>query len=145
MNLLKAVYCNQYYELNPKGKGDAARSNGTRLLAVSLVIDFILLAMLCMVISPDLADAFGDLLQDVFGRRQGRMAGKFVVLIPFLIFLPLVRYTLGTESSYQSTISQFEAQSAEQQKRISKKGLIFVVISMANLFVSLALGLIFFG
>ena len=145
MNVFKALIANQYYELKPKGKEAAARVNGARILGICLSINLILLAVIAMVISPDLADAFGDLIKDVFGRRQGRTVGKIVVLIPFLIFLPLVHFTLGSESGYQRTIEEFEAFSADQQKRISKKGLVFAIVSFANLFVATALALIFFG
>lgn len=145
MNVLKALYANQYYELKPKGKEGAARSNGTRILGICLAIDFLLLAVIVMVISPDLADAFSDLIKDIFGRRQGRTVGKVVVLIPFLIFLPLVHYTLGSPSGYERTINEFESLPAEQQKQISKKGLVFAIVSFANMFVATALALIFFA
>jgi hypothetical protein len=143
MNVFKALYCNQYYELKPKGKGDAAKLNGSRLLAVCLAIDLILLVVILMVLSGDFADAFGDLIKDIFGRRTGRTVGKVLALIPFLIFLPLIQYTLGTDASYNKTISEFESLSPEEQKRVSKKGLVFSIISFANLFVAVALGLIF--
>ena len=145
MNVLKALYANQYYELKPKGKEAAARTNGTRILGLCLSIDFILLAVVVMVISPELADAFSDLIKDIFGRRQGRQVAKVVVLVPFLIFLPLVRYTLGTATSYASIIAEFESKPEAAQKRISKKGLVFAIVSFANLFVAAALALIFFA
>lgn len=144
MNVFKALYANQYYELKPKGKEAAARSNGTRILGLCLSIDFILLAVVVMVISPDLADAFSDLIKDLFGRRQGRQVAKVVVLIPFLIFLPLVRYTLGTATSYEGIITEFDSITEAEQKRISKKGLIFAIVSFANIFIAAAMALIFF-
>ena len=68
-----------------------------------------------------------------------------VVLVPFLIFLPLVRYTLGTTTSYASIIAEFESKPEVAQKRISKKGLVFAIVSFANLFVAAALALIIFA
>ena len=96
---------------------------------------FLLLAVIVMAISPDLADAFGDLIKDIFGRRQSRTVGKVVVLIPFLVFLPLVHFTLGTRSGYDRIIKEFESLSADQQKQTSKKGLVFAIVSFANIFV----------
>ena len=145
MNVFKALYANQYYELKPKGKASAARSNGSRLLGICLAIDFLLLAVIVMAISPDLADAFEDLIKDIFGRRQSRTVGKVVVLIPFLIFLPLVHFTLGTRSGYDRIIKEFESLSADQQKQPSKKGLVFAIVSFANIFVAAALALLFFA
>lgn len=143
MNVLKALYCNQYYELKPKGKEQAARTNGNRLLGISLSLNLIFLVVLVMVISPDFADAFGDLIKDIFGRKPARSVGKLVALIPFLIFLPLVQYTIGTQSSYDQTIRSFEQMSEADQKRVSKKGLIYFVLSMISLFVSAGLAMAF--
>ncbi len=131
MNLLKAVYCNQYSELKPKGKEAAARTNGTRLLAVGLALYIILAVVLLMVISESFADGFTDLIEDTFGRRRGRSIGKFVALIPFLISLPLIRYTLGREDAYNQMIAEYETLGAEEQKRISSKGLYFFLGSLA--------------
>ena len=145
MNVFKALFANQYYELKPKGKEAAARLNGSRILGICLAIDFILLVVIAMVISPDLADGFSDLIKDIFGRRQGRTVAKVVVLIPFLIFLPLVNYTLGSETGYGKIIKEFESLSADQQAKVSKKGLVFAIVSFANMFVATALALIFFA
>ncbi len=92
---------------------------------------------------PDFADAFADSIKDVFGRKNGRALGKIVAVIPFLIFLPLVRYTLGTQKSYQSTINQFENQSKDSQRKISRRGLIFAIVSFASLFIATTLAMIF--
>ena len=143
MNVLKAVYCNQYFELKPKGKEDAARTNGTRLLAVGLALYMILLVVILMVMSEDIADGFSDLIEDIFGRRRGRSIGRVVALIPFLISLPLVRYTLGREDVYKNVIAEFESHSEEQQKQISKKGLVFFLGSLAGFGIAFALALIF--
>ncbi len=143
MNVFKAVYCNQYYELKPKGKEDSARSNGTRLLIVSTALNIILIVVLAMVISEDFLDAFTDLIEDIFGRRRGRSIGRLVAIVPFIIVLPIVRYTLGTESSYNSTISEFESLSDQDQLVVSKKGLRYFIGSLIGFGVAFAMALIF--
>lgn len=143
MNIFKALYCNQYYELKPQGKEASARSNGTRLLTVSMALNIITLVVVIMVFSEDFTEAFGDVIKDVFGRRTGRSVGKIVALVPFLISLPLIRYTLGRESSYNALIKYFEGLSPEAQKRISKKGLQYFVMSMVAMALSVVLIFIF--
>lgn len=143
MNVFKALYCNQYYELKPKGKEAAARTNGTRLLAVGIALNIITVVVYIMIFSEDFTDAFGDLITDTFGRRSGRSVGKFVALIPFLISLPLIRYTLGKESSYDALIAEFESLSAEEQKQVSNKGLYYFFVSMGVFMLAVVLIFIF--
>lgn len=143
MNIFKALYCNQYYELKPKGKGAAARTNGTRLLAVGIALNIITIVIFMMIFSEDFTDAFGDMITDVFGRRSGRSIGRVVALIPFLIALPLVRYTLGTESNYNALIAEFESLSPEEQKQVSQKGLYYFIISMGAIILAVILTFVF--
>ena len=143
MNIFQALYCNQYYELKPKGKEAAARINANRLLGISLSLNFISLVVLIMVISPDFADAFGDLIRDIFGQRQGRTVGKIIALVPFLIFMPLVQFTMGIQTRYDQLISRFDALSSSEQKSVSNKGLYYFIASMVGIFAAIALILIF--
>lgn len=99
MNIFIALYCNQYYELKPQGKEAAARTNGTRLLAVGIALNIITIVVYIMIASEGFTDAFGDLITDIFGRGFGRSVGKLIALIPFLVSLLLIRYTPGTESN----------------------------------------------
>lgn len=143
MNIFKALYCNQYYELKPKGKGAAARTNGTRLLAVGIALNIITIVVFMMIFSGYFTDAFGDMVTDIFGRRSGRSLGRVIALIPFLIALPLIRYTLGTEANYNTLIAGFESLSPEEQKRVSTKGLYYFIISMGAFILALILAFIF--
>ena len=143
MNVFKALYCNQYFELAPKGKADQAKFYGTRLLTVAVVINVITLAVLLMIASADFLDWWDDLLKDIFGRRRARQVGMIVALIPFLVVYPIVRFTLGREESYEATIQKFEEQSGADRKRISKKGLIYFLISIGAGLASFVLALLF--
>ena len=96
-----------------------------------------------MVLSDDFTSSFTDVIEDIFGRKRGRYIGKMVALVPFLIGLPIARYTLGKESTYQSFIAEYEALSTEQQKSISKKGLYYFIASLGGFGASFAMGLIF--
>ncbi|WP_420385368.1 hypothetical protein [Roseivirga sp.] len=143
MNILQALYCNQYYELKPKGKEAAARVNGNRLLGIALAFNFILLVILTMLASPDFTDAFSDMVRDIFGRRQSRTVGKLIALIPFLIFLPLVQFTIGRQSTYDRLIARFELMPESNKKQISRKGLVYFITSMLGFVAAVVLSLIF--
>lgn len=143
MNVFKALYCNQHFELKPQGKEAAARTNGTRLLAVGIALNVITLVVFMMVVSEDFTDSFGDLVSDIFGRRSGRSFGKFIALIPFLISLPLIRYTLGREGACNELIAEFEALSADGQKRVSKKGLSYFLMPLGAFILAVILAFIF--
>ena len=139
MNVLKALYCNQYYELKPKGKEVSARTNGTRLLTISVSLNIILVVLVIMVLSDGFADAFSDTIKDVFGRRRARSVGKIVALIPFLLSYPFIRYTLGREETYDKLIQSFGQLSPEKQKETSKKGLYYFIASLIGFAVAMAL------
>lgn len=143
MNLFKALYCNQYYELEPKGKGEEANMYGTRLLTIALVFNVISCFILLMLLSPDFLDWWDDLLKDLFGRRQSRVVGKLVALVPFVVVYPMVRFSLGTEANYSRLIERFKSLPAEDQKRISRKGLYYFLASTGLVIVCFILTLVF--
>ena len=120
---LKAIYCNQYYELKPKGKADRAKENGTVLSAVAVMLLVFAVFLITISFFPDVEKASRDLIKDVFGFRTGKSAGKILGLFLVFISWPFVRFTVGTEQSYQNTISTFEAMDAEEQQKVSKYGL----------------------
>lgn len=140
MNLLKAIYCNQYYELKPKGKAHAARTNGTGLVTVGLVLLVFALTTLLIIAFPDLGEYLENLLKEWFGVRSGRTIGRAAALIPFLIIYPLVKNTLGTTASYQATITQFESYSETRKKEISRLGMSFFFFCL----ISVAIPLLYF-
>jgi len=123
MNLLKGIYCNQHYELKPKGKAAAARVNGTGLVTVALALNFFALLFLFFMISPDFADFLEDLRKDIFGRSRGRNVGRIVAIVPFGIIYLLVRFTMGQPKTYAKIIAQFERLSNDEQKLISNRAL----------------------
>lgn len=137
MNLLQALYCNQYHELKPKGKAYAGRANGTGLVTVALLLNTFELLFLIAIIYPPFADGVGDLIIDIFGRRNGRGVGKILALIPFLIIFPIVKYTLGRDDNYNRLIERFEALRPEEQERVSKKGLYYFFVSLGLLVIPL--------
>ena len=143
MNVFKALYCNQYYELKPKGKANEARNYGTRLLIVSTALNIIVLVILLMFISEDFTDWFSDTLRDIFGRSQSRTVGRVVAIIPFIIAFPLVRFTLGRQEVYDKLIAEFTSLSDREQLCISKRGFYYFIASLIAFFIALVLGSIY--
>lgn len=123
MNFLQALYCNQHYELKPKGKAHVARKNGNGLVAVSLVLNLLSLGVLLVLLVPGLGDSILDFFEDFLGRGNGRAIGMLIAGIPFLVFIPLVRLTIGSEANYEKLIADFESREESEQKRISGIGL----------------------
>lgn len=142
MNIFQAIYCNQYFELKPKGKANMSRTYGSRLLGISLSMNFILLVVLLQAIWPDITDVFSDWFRDFFGRRRGRFAGKFLAIIPFIIFMPFVHYTIGTPTSYDHLITRFELLKPDRQKAISNKGLYYFICSVCGALIAIVLLLV---
>ena len=131
MNLLKAIYCNQYYELKQKGKEVSARENGTALTAVALMLSVFALLLLSILFVPGLEKDINHFIIDLFGMRSGKTAGKYLGIGIIAICWPIIRFTLGTESSYNKTIHEFESLNKEEQLKISKKGLYTFIAAVA--------------
>ena len=137
MNLFKAIYCNQYFELKPKGKENSAKKNGTVLSAIALLLYFFSVFFILLLLFPDLGREIEGVFKDVFGRRAGRMAAKISVAVIMVLCFLIVKFTLDKDSVYNKTITEFESMSCEQQANISKQGLIFFVTSIVLIIVSL--------
>ena len=137
MNLFKAIYCNQYFELKPKGKENSAKKNGTVLSAIALLLYFFSVFFILLLLFPDLGREIEGVFKDVFGRRAGRMAAKISVGVIMVLCFLIVKFTLDKDSVYNKTITEFESMSCEQQANISKQGLIFFVTSIVLIIVSL--------
>jgi len=130
MNIFKQLYCNQYYELKPKGKAASAMANGTGLVTVALALYALALYFILTLISHDFRDLVEDFLENVFGRSSGRTIGRIIAGVIFVVFYFLVKHTLGNKVNFEKTIAEFEALDESDQKKISKNGLIFFVSSI---------------
>lgn len=137
MNLLKTIYCNQYFELKQKGKEASARKNGTILTTLALVLVLFAIYILWITFFPDAERTMNRFVRKTIGRTSGRMLGKILALVLMTVSYLLIRYTLGTVKSYQKTITVFSKLSADEQERISKKGLKIFLMSIAFLGITL--------
>jgi Mn2+/Fe2+ NRAMP family transporter len=120
---LKAIYCNQYYELKPKGKEDLVKEYGTALSTVAVMLVLFAIYMTAISLFPDVEKVSRDIIKDIFGLQTGKSAGKILGLFLVFVSWPIVRFTVGTEQSYQSIIAEFDQLDAEEQQKVSKFGL----------------------
>lgn len=138
MNLLQALYCNQYHELKPKGKADLAIKNGTALTTIALVLNLLTIVFLLVLLVPDFADFMEDLMKDIFGRRRGRTIGMLIAGIPFLLLYPAIRFTMGRNASFERLVARFEDLPEARQEAISRRGKLYFFVSLGAIFVPIA-------
>ena len=125
MKLLQSLYCNQYLDLKKQGKEYAANKNGNVTATVSLFCNVITVLFLLSVLSNVFADYMGDTIKNVFHGSSGRMTGRLIALLGLALIFPIVKFTIGKKENFDATIAAFEALSEEQQKAVSKRGLIY--------------------
>lgn len=120
---LKAIYCNQYFSLKPRGKVGLAREYGTALSTVAVMLVLFALYMTTISLFPGVEKTAHELIKDIFGFKTGQSAGQILGLFLVFVSWPIVRFTVGTAESYQNTIEQFLKLSAEEQQKVSKYGI----------------------
>lgn len=124
MNLLKAIYWNQYYELKQKGKAHVARKQGTLLVTIAIVLFIFSIFFLLMVFVPDFEKDSNRFLRKSFGRNSGRAIGKIGAILLILVIYPIINFTIGSSKVYYDSIVKSSLLlSADEQKAMSKKGL----------------------
>jgi len=133
MNVFKSLYCNQYYELKPKGKAHAARQNGTGLVTVGILFNLFVLLRIIALIFPEIGEAIVDFIDSFFGSLSGRSTGKIIALISMGLIYFIVRYTLGNKINYNRMITSFETLDPQAQKQVSDKGRNYFFISLGLL------------
>lgn len=142
MNIFKAIYCNQYFELKQKGKEVQARYNGTILTSIALVLILFGTYIFLITWFPDIERAINRAIRKVVGRTTGRMMGKLIAFVFMVISYVVIRWTIGTQRNYEQLITTFDKMPIHDQEKISKKGLkafigtiVFIVISLIGLLV----------
>ena len=132
MNPIKALYWNQYFELAPKGKEHTARTNGNVLVAISLSMNLFGLIALLVILLPHFGHDLDHLVKDIFGRGAGRSAGKIIAIIPIAAFYGMLYFTLGSESGFTKIVEAGKSLSDDDQKKVSKKGIIYFIASLVS-------------
>jgi type IV secretory pathway component VirB8 len=130
MNIIKAIYCNQYAELLQKNKAYTAQKNGTILCAVIIIMSIIALIMLFVLFYPNFESNYSQFMQKIFGRHSGRFAGKILGIILFVVSYFVIKWTVGSDKSYNKTIAEYNQLSEFEKNQISSKGLKFILYTI---------------
>jgi hypothetical protein len=69
---------------------------------------------------------------------SGKNTGKFLGVVFGVIIFLCLKFSIGTKNWYDKTIDQFRSLNEEEQKKISKKGIRFVIIG----FIPVMLGIV---
>lgn len=85
-----------------------------------------------VVLFPDLGDAISDLIKGVFGRRNGRLAGRVIAIIPMAIIYWVVINTIGSKLQFEALVNRGESMSHEEQQATIKGGMVYFVSSLIS-------------
>ena len=133
MNYFESFYASLFYSRKNNGMPAASTPlNGNILLSVSLFVFVASVIGMAILIFPGIGEAIEDLLKDTFGRSGGRTIGRFLAIIGIALFFPFVRFTIGTPKNYQRIMSDCEKMSEEEWKEVSKKGTLFMAITLGS-------------
>ena len=133
MNYFESFYASLFYSRKNHGTPAAPTPfNGNLLLSISLFVFVASIIGILVLIFPEIGDSIEDMLKDIFGRRRGKTIGRFLAIIGIALFYPFVRYTIGTPSKYQKIMSDCEKMSGEELKKVSRKGTIFVAVTLGS-------------
>lgn len=141
MEILRKLYWNQYVELKERGKESVARKQGTALVTIAIALILLGTVFLIMSIFPDAMDWMEDLIDDIFGRRKGRMVGKIIAIIPFAVVYGIIKLSLDREPVYDKLIYDFGLLSEDEQHQASEQGKMFFFLSLGYFVIAM---LIFF-
>ena len=136
MNILKAIYCNQYYALKKDGKEYAAKKNANIIATITIILFIFSIFLLLMTFVPDLDKEVNRFFRRTFGRGSGKLIGQLIVLLLFGSVYPLLKFTIGSNRVYNKTIEKFLSFPKELQQKISDKGLVVFILSMVSIFLS---------
>lgn len=145
MNLLESVFCYLHHE---RLKANQSLSNDTTtgniIVSLSIIMYLFGFFYLLMVISPDLADSFEDVLKDIFGRSAGKLIGQLLVIVLLIIIYPIVKMRVGSQNNFDRIKSDFLKMSKTEQAAFAQKGKLFfigsVVLMMGAIFLKMIVG-----
>lgn len=138
MNLAETIYCSQYYEIKKNGKDPAkGRTNGTVLVAAMILLLLVSVIVVYNVYMP------GNGMDRLFRGTgiSGRSMGKIIGLGGLAALYAILNFTVGSKSSYERMMRQWETMPDEELKATVKKALkiffsvfLFFIVAMIAAF-----------
>jgi len=141
MNILSAVYAYFFQESVNRNA-----PNTTDPVTANIVLSCCMAMLMCSVVGmlivlvPEAADTFEDLINDVFGRTAGKTIAKLILLPLLGLIYPAIRYTIGTPKNYQRIIGEYESLPESQREAIVNKGKVFLYVGLFSLFIPMGIG-----
>ena len=143
MNLLKSVFVYLHEARLKEGYATGSSpTTGNIVLACSLTMLIVSGVLSAALIFPDVADWFDDMFKDIFGRSSGKTIGRLIGIALILLIYPILKFTVGTEESFNNAINQYEAMSDEDKDKTAKKGKWFFLLSVSSIAIPFILGAI---
>ncbi|MEM7106380.1 MAG: hypothetical protein AAF502_24850 [Bacteroidota bacterium] len=143
MNLLKSVYVYLHDARLKEGyTSGSSPTTGNIVLACSLTMLIVSIALSTALLFPDVADWFDDTLKDIFGRSSGKTIGRLIGIALILLIYPILKFTVGTDESFYNAISEYEGMSDEDKEKTAKRGKWFFLTSICTIAIPFILGAI---
>lgn len=122
MNWFECLYCYTQYERIKEGQPILYSSqNGNFLLTFSLLILVYGTFFLLISFFPNLVSSLSDITKTI---------GEILVAVSIALFYPIISMTIGRQENFERITELFLKMSAEEQEKISKKGILFFSLSM---------------
>lgn len=130
MNLLQAIYCNQYAELKRTNRNvNKARTNGIILITSMIIVNLFTVLVLFFAFNKQASqnESLGKFAASLGG---GRSAGQVIAILLFAIIGAFISSTVGKWDYYSNTIRQFETLEIAEQKKTERKATVYVLGSV---------------
>jgi len=138
MNVLQALFCNQYDELVKTGRdGNKARKNGLILCSVCITLNLFSFFAIFFRTAP----FFTNYIESASEYLDGKAIGRFLFAIVFGLLLLILRYTMATEKYFNDLVSKFNELGEADKKVLNRKAMIycfgsvivFILIALSSL------------
>lgn len=128
MNPVKIIYSCRYFDLKKQGKEITAKKSGTFIVSLLLFL-LVLSAFLLMILYyPNFETTISNFFDKFFGERTGKGISKLVLVLFFGIIFYVIKYTIGSQNTYDRTIEEFSLFTDYEQKKIKRIGNIYFLI-----------------
>lgn len=135
MDILESIFCYLHAENEKEGKPisyDA--TSGNMIISLCLVMLPIGLFFWILLLSPNTTESLEGFLDILFGPKNGKFIGQFLILTLLILIFPTIKKTIGTQENYERILELYLNMSEIEQEKAVKKG--------RNLF---GFSLLFFG
>ncbi len=140
MNPLKLIYSSLYYDSIKRNTIEKARANGTLICTILIFLLVFSGFLLLIVYYPNFEQKATSFLVSIFDDKTLVKGISRLFLVAFFgIIYFLIKYTIGTESSYNKIIEEFLLLRPEQQKGIKKRANVYFLTTVLLFIITMIL------